>query len=107
MADLELIEPLLKLLSVLASTGKNVEVREMNRSCKDMFRKANTAVETFNQQRFSQPHVTIAKSGTKESVDEFLRRVERISSGCDENSDCNPGESSQGLIFENHVLGCF
>lgn len=107
-ADLELIEPLLRVLSVLASTGKNDEVREMNRSCMDMFRRANTAVERINQQSFSQARVaTSYQSGSKESIEEFLQRIERISSGCDDNFESNAGGSSQELIFENNGLGCF
>jgi hypothetical protein len=79
--DLKLIEPLIILLSALANSGKNNEVDEMHRSCVELFEKASIAIEHATHSR--DMHGTTESRG-RESVEDFLRRIESISSGYDE-----------------------
>ena len=77
-SDLRLIEPLLSLFKTLAKSGKNADTNEIDRTFADMFKTASIVVENANRSRPQQE--TIDSKG-KESVEEFLRRIETISAG--------------------------
>lgn len=87
-ADLKLIEPLVTLLSVLNNTGKNDQVGPMYRSCLELLDKAQMAVEHFNQDGSNRNQLVRGagsrSGGGKESVEDFLKRIESISSGYDD-----------------------
>jgi hypothetical protein len=85
--DLMLIEPLLALLHVLANSRqsrKTERVSGMYQSCIELFEKAKMAIENINlvgtvwNQR-----ITSEPSQGRENVEDFLRRMEKISSGYD------------------------
>jgi len=85
-SDLKLIEPLLILLCGLAQDGKNEEVAAMYQSCGAMFEKTRERVRIATgddeQRRLS------LKEGDEgqgnESLAEFLRRIDSVSAGLDE-----------------------
>lgn len=83
-ADLELIKPLLTLLGILAQSTENDKVGEMYQSCSQLLQRAMMAVESFS---FAGTTVgdyrTGGQSTGRESVEEFLQRMEIISSGYD------------------------
>jgi hypothetical protein len=102
LADLKLIEPLLTLLGILAKSSKSDKVGEMYRSCVELFGRARMAVESFNLAGISwDQRRTSGQSEGRESVEDFLRRMENISSGYDMDlSSISPGVS-QEFAFEH------
>ncbi len=87
--DLQLSQPLLRLLVTLdrISEGQREEVANVYRSSVELFQKAKMAVESSNMAPFqsiqSQGHLQRAPEGQKESVEDFLRRMESLSAGYD------------------------
>jgi hypothetical protein len=82
LADLKLIEPLLSLLRMLAKSDMSDEISPIYRSCAELFERAKMAVWEFNPVGMSwDRRGTSAGSGGRESVEDFLRRMESISSG--------------------------
>jgi hypothetical protein len=80
--DLKLIEPLLILLCSLAEDGKNDEVATMYNSCSAMFEKTREMVRNATaseEQRSSEGGIQ-----GNESLAEFLRRIDSVSAGLDE-----------------------
>ncbi|PMD41392.1 hypothetical protein L207DRAFT_457834 [Hyaloscypha variabilis F] len=85
-ADLKLIEPLLILLCGLAKDGRNEEVAAMYQSCGAMFEKTREMVRnatTSEEQRNSSRKGGDIGQGS-ESLAEFLRRIDTVSAGLDE-----------------------
>ncbi|KAF4626129.1 hypothetical protein G7Y89_g12031 [Cudoniella acicularis] len=84
-SDLKLVEPMLTLLCILANSSKNDEVVEMNRSCAVLFERARMAVESHGQAGMSwDQSMTSGQSRQRESVEDFLKRMEKIRSGYDD-----------------------
>jgi len=81
-SDLKLIEPLLGLLSALAKDGKNDEVVSMYQTCGEMFDKTSRVVQEARGSREEQ-RTLVGRQGEKESLEEFIRRIESVSGGYD------------------------
>jgi len=83
LADLKLIEPLLSLFRMLANSGMADEAGAAYRSCAELFERAKMAVVwEFNPVGISwQRRERSGPSGGREGVEDFLRRIESISSG--------------------------
>jgi hypothetical protein len=85
--DLQLSQSLLRLLVILAriSEGQREEVAEIYRSSVELFEKAKMAIESSNmalcQSSQGQGQFQRAPEGQKESVEDFLRRMESLSAG--------------------------
>lgn len=81
-SDLKLIEPLLILLGSLTKDNKNEEVVAMYQNCGAMFEKTREMVRNAagngEQRRLSE------KGAGSESLAEFLRRIDSVSAGLDE-----------------------
>ncbi len=72
------------MLFTLAKSGKSDKAGEMYRSCMELFEKARMAVENYNLAAVSwDRRGPSGQSGGRESLEEFLRRIEHISSGYD------------------------
>lgn len=101
-SDLQLIEPLLTLLGVLAKSDKGRQserIGGMHRSCMELFERANMAVESTNLANMDWDlDITISPSQGRESVEDFLRRMEAVSSG-DLELDSIPLGASRDLAF--------
>jgi hypothetical protein len=96
--DLKLIEPLLTLLGVLAKSSqgrKSERLSGMHRSCMELFERANMAVESTNLANMDWDQCIMSgPSKERESMEDFLRRMENISSGYDVELDSvSPGVS--------------
>jgi hypothetical protein len=98
-SDLKLIEPLLILLGALAKDGKNEEVATMYQSCGEMFEKTREKVRIATHQSengngngfdFGGGERRLSGKGGEgegegnETLEEFLRRIESVSAGLDE-----------------------
>ena len=83
-ADLELLEPLLTLMGMLAASGESHKVGEIYQSCVEMFNMARTAVLNASLPDIS-PNQTriIGRARGEESMQDFLRRMENIREGYD------------------------
>ena len=82
--DLKYIEPLLDLLAVLAKSGESNNIGETYTSCLGLFERARIAVDSFGLAAPNWDRAqTAVQSGERESVEDFLRRMESISSGYD------------------------
>jgi hypothetical protein len=83
--DLQLSRPLLRLLVTLVriSEGQREEVAGIYRSSVELFQKAKMAIESSNMalRQSSQSQFQRASEGQKESVEDFLRRMESLSAG--------------------------
>lgn len=98
LSDLKLVKPLLILLDVLAKSSKgrkSTRLSRMHRSCIELFEKANMAVESTNLALVQWNQGTMSSlSQGKESMEDFLWRVEDVSSGYDiELNSISPGVS--------------
>ena len=98
LSDLQLIEPLLTLLGVLARSpkgSKSERISEMHRSCMELFERANMAVEGIDLANMDWDQgMTSAPLQGQENVEDFLRRMQDISSGYDVELDSiSPGVS--------------
>ena len=80
-ADLKLLEPFLNLLGVLARSGVNEKVEEMYQSSMILFEQARIAVEHSGQGGKTHQHIGRGDPGARESVEDFLERMELIRSG--------------------------
>ena len=103
LSDLKLVEPLLTLLDVLAKSSKgrkSERINGMHRSCRELFERANTAVESaiFADMDWDQC-TTSGPSQARESMDNFLRRMENISSGYDVELDSISPSVSRDFAF--------
>jgi hypothetical protein len=95
-ADLKLLEPLLTLLGILARGSKNEKVAEMYQSTMGLFEKATMGVQDCNAEDIWDHGNTARESNRKETVEEFLRRMEMIKSGYGEDVDMTyPGDSDE------------
>jgi hypothetical protein len=82
--DLNLVEPLLTLLSALAQGGRSDEIAEMHRSCNVLFEKVEAAIAGFHHTNLDcGSSIPGMKYGDKEGIEDFLGRIEGISSGYD------------------------
>lgn len=85
LSDLKLVEPLLTLLGVLAKSPKgrkSERISGMHRSCVEMFERANTAVQSANLANMDwDQFIMSAPSQGRESIDDFLQRMDNIGSG--------------------------
>ncbi|KAF8847095.1 hypothetical protein BDZ45DRAFT_811821 [Acephala macrosclerotiorum] len=79
-SDLELIDPLLRLLGMLANGERSEEVLGMYTECVGLFERAKASVEEAANQIVPWTQ----KPAEKESVEDFIRRIERISAGADD-----------------------
>ncbi len=100
LSDLKLIEPLLTLLGVLAKSskgGKSERISGMHRSCVELFERANMAVESTNLANMDWDQCIMSgPSQGRESIEDFLCRMENISSGYDVELDSiSPGVSRE------------
>ena len=77
-SDLQLVEPFLSLLELLAKEGKSEEVQRMFEFCQDLNGKAKDAVTKVNMRMLCSGRKS---RGEKESVEDFIRRVECQSRG--------------------------
>ena len=98
LSDLKLIEPLLTLLGVLAKSSKgrkSERISKMHRSCMELFERANMAVESTNLANMDWDQCIMSgPSRGQESMEDFLWRMENISSGYDVELDSiSPGVS--------------
>jgi hypothetical protein len=88
-SDLTLIEPLLNLLGTLAASSQNEEVLAMHRSCAELFERARIVAGSFqNIDAIGSASFQGGAGGSgygapRESVEDFLRRIESISGGYD------------------------
>lgn len=97
--DLTLLEPLLTLLRILASDGLNDKLEGMYESFMGLYENAKIAVDLYAPERGRLEHYAEAEqAGNRESVEDFLRRMENISSGY---------ETSNSLVFEEAAFGKF
>ena len=95
-SDILLMDPFLQLLEILSEEGKSEEVQRMYDFCVDMNGKARDAVERVNRSMVCS-HTNKSKAqGEKETVEDFIRRVECISAGCPNENINGAGESWAG-----------
>jgi hypothetical protein len=75
----------LDLLAVLAKSGESNNIGETYTSCLGLFERARLAVDSFGLAVLSwdRPQAGV-QSGERESLEDFLKRMESISSGYDE-----------------------
>jgi hypothetical protein len=116
-ADLKLVEPLITVVSSLWKSSNCDELGEIYRSFSELFEKAKKAVGAFNH---ASPGMNLDRGisktqyGARESVEDFLRRMEYISSGYDVpadgltedgsvlESDFQPASFLEDLVWEGH-----
>lgn len=103
LSDLQLIEPFLTLLGVLAKSDKGRQserIGGMHRSCMELFERANIAVESTNLANMNWDlDITNSPSQGRESVEDFLRRMEAVSSVENLELDSIPLGASRDLAF--------
>lgn len=103
LSDLQLIEPFLTLLDVLAKSEKGRQserIGGMHRSCMELFERANLAVESANLANINwDEYIMNSPSEGQESVEDFRRRVEAVSSGYNLELDSTPSDASRDLAF--------
>ncbi|RFU29259.1 hypothetical protein B7463_g7069, partial [Scytalidium lignicola] len=80
-ADLKLLEPFLNLLGVVARSGVNDKVEEMYQSSMILFEQARMAIEHSDLGAKTHRHMGKGDPGARESVEDFLERMEHIRSG--------------------------
>jgi hypothetical protein len=80
-ADLKLLEPFLNLLGVLARSGVNDKVEEMYQSSMILFEQARITVEHSSPGGKTHQHMGRGDPGARESIEDFLERMELIRSG--------------------------
>jgi hypothetical protein len=101
-SDLKLIEPLLALLSALAKDGKNEEVATMYLNCGQIFDKTSQIVQNANGAEKEERRKIVGKQNEKESLEEFIRRIESVSAGYEDEDDT----VMQGVqTVENEIVG--
>ncbi|MCJ1434806.1 hypothetical protein MMC27_004176 [Xylographa pallens] len=103
LSDLKLIEPLLTLLGVLAKSSKgrkSERIGGMHQSCMELFERAHLAVESTNLANMDWDQFIVSElSQERESMEDFLRRMDRISSGYDVELDSIPPGVSRDFAF--------
>lgn len=92
--DLELLEPFLNLLGIISRSGVNEKIEEMYRSSMILFEQAKTAEQSSLMAR-TQRQLGKGDPGAKESVEEFLARMEHIRSGDNTEVDLISGDAWQ------------
>lgn len=107
LSDLMLIEPLLTLLDVLAKSyrgSRSERLSGMHQSCKELFEKAKIAIESTDLVVMDWDHcLTSGQSQGSESMEDFLRRMDNISSGYDmELDNISPGISRDFAFAVQH-----
>jgi hypothetical protein len=80
-ADLKLLEPFLNLLRLLARSGVDGKVEEKYQSSMSLFEQARTAIEHSGLGTKTHQHMGTEDPGTRESLKDFLQRMEKIRSG--------------------------
>jgi hypothetical protein len=80
-ADLKLLEPLLNLLRLLARSGVDGKVVEKYQSSMSLFEQARRAVEHSGLGTETYQHIGTEDPTKKESLEDFLQRMEKIRSG--------------------------
>jgi len=78
-SDMRIIEPLLKLLGVLAKEAKTGEIVKMYKTVNEAFERTTKYIEEARR-RLAHPKLQ-EKPAQKESVEDFIRRIEGISAG--------------------------
>jgi hypothetical protein len=79
--DLQLLEPFLNLLGVVARSGVNDKVEEIYQSSMVLFEQAKMAAEHSGPRAKTHRHIGRGDPGARESVEDFLARMEHIRSG--------------------------
>lgn len=94
--DFQLIDPMLRLLGMLAKSEQNEDVTQMYNDCLDLFERANEAVGSYESRVGAWVVGVEDEVGgvgfvdvqgirqEKESVEDFIRRIESISAGYDD-----------------------
>jgi hypothetical protein len=80
-ADLKLLQPFLNLLGVIARSGVNDKVEEMYQSSMILFEQARMAVEHSGSAAKRLRDMGGRDPEARESVEDFLLRMEHIKSG--------------------------
>ncbi|XXH02123.1 hypothetical protein Hte_008491 [Hypoxylon texense] len=103
-ADLKYVEPLLDLLAVLAKSGESNNISETYTSCFELLETARLAVDNSGIAGMSwdQPQTGV-QSGERESVEDFLRRMESISSEYDADLASMSSIFSQEFEFGHQI----
>jgi hypothetical protein len=78
LSDLQLMDPFLGLLELLSKEGKSEEAQRMFEFSQDLTARANEAVGLVKTRMISAGD----SNDEKESVEDFIHRVECISQGC-------------------------
>ncbi|KAE8444918.1 hypothetical protein EG329_014045 [Mollisiaceae sp. DMI_Dod_QoI] len=86
MSDLQLIDPMLRLLGLLAKGERSREVMEMYTQCTDLFERARMAIDdpVNSVVPWTGGVANSGQSTERESLDDFIRRIEIISAGYDD-----------------------
>jgi hypothetical protein len=93
------------LLAVLAKSGESNNIGETYTSCLELFERARFSVDTLGLADLSwEPPQMSAPSGERESVEDFLRRMESISSGYDVDLAAMSQNFSQEFEFVPQIL---
>lgn len=79
--DLKLLEPFLNLLGFFARSSVNEKVGEMYQSSMNLFEQARIAIGHSDSDSKVHPPMGAGEPGGKESVEDFLERIEQIISG--------------------------
>lgn len=87
--DLRLLEPFLNVMEYLARSSKNEKVERMYQSEIFLFEQAKGALE-HSGPRVNDRHMGSEGGGARESLQDFLERMEHISSGDDTLIDFTP-----------------
>ena len=101
MSDLALIEPLLTLLGVLSKSSKgqrSERIRGMHQSCQELFDRANMAVQNANiaSVGWEQQYITDGTAPQeRESIEDFLQRMDNMGSGYEMELDSIPSDVSR------------
>lgn len=107
LADLKYTEPLLDLLAVLARSGESNNIGETYTSCLELYERAKMAVNTFGLGNLAGLNWDRPQTGVqsleRESVEDFLRRMESISSGYDVDLASMPINLPHDFDFGNPI----
>lgn len=82
--DLKLIEPLLKLLGALANEGHHEDVNEMHQNCEQLYERTKKLVQTSSRVIAGSTTSSNGTGNERESVEDFLRRIESFTAGYDD-----------------------
>ena len=110
LSDLKLIEPLLTLLGILVKSSKghkSERIIDMHRSCMELFERAKVAIEStestnnanMDWDQYIMWEPSQRRESMEESMDDFLRRMENISSGYNMELDSISPSVSRDFAF--------